>query len=175
MSGSTAFLRAFNVVMDAEGGLSMDEDDPGNWTGGKKDKGELLGTKYGISAAQYPQLDIPGLRREDALNIYWRDYWQPNQCELMPQPLGTMFFDACVNQGSQQATIALQRALRVKADGILGPVTIAASRAADPYHVCADFLTERAWQYTGTKNFQKFGKGWLRRLFDLYRDSGGIR
>jgi hypothetical protein len=36
----------------------MDERDPGNWTGGAIGKGELRGTKWGISAQTYPQIDI---------------------------------------------------------------------------------------------------------------------
>lgn len=57
----TDFDRAFANVIDAEKGLSMDPNDPGNWTGGAKGKGELNGTRYGISAMSYPKEDIARL------------------------------------------------------------------------------------------------------------------
>lgn len=169
------FLKGYNLVIRAEGGYSDDPDDPGNWTGGKKGEGELVGTKYGISAAQYPTVDIKGLRLTDAQEIYWRDYWHANGCEEMPLRIAIAYFDACVNQGPELATIALQRALGVKADGKRGPITMSAARGADQYHVAWKVLSERAWQYTGTKNFKKYGRGWFNRLFELSRDLEGIK
>lgn len=174
---SVNFDRAFNIVLASEGELSLDPDDPGNWTKGAKGKGELVGTKYGISAAQYPQIDIQGLTREGAKNIYWRDYWKPNYCDDFPVQLAIAYFDACVNQGPAQATIALQRALGgdLKADGKMGPLTRAAARGCDQYEVVPRFLAERAWIYSGTKNFQKYGRGWFNRLFHVGRDVHGMR
>lgn len=174
MTHSLNFILCVNKVLESEGGYSDDPDDPGNWTGGKKDKGELVGTKFGISAAQYPQLDIKGLKVTDAQNIYWRDYWVPNGCEEMPLRIACVYFDALVNQGQEVATVALQRALGVKADGVRGPITMAAARGADQHHVAWQVLSERAYQYTGTKGFQKYGRGWLNRLFNLSRDIANL-
>jgi len=55
------FDQAFALVVGIEGGFSTDQNDPGNWTSGKVCIGEFKGTKYGISAASYPHLDIPNL------------------------------------------------------------------------------------------------------------------
>ena len=41
---------ALDETWGHEGGLSLDPNDRGNWTGGKKGSGELRGTKYGIAA-----------------------------------------------------------------------------------------------------------------------------
>ena len=71
------FDRAFEETISLEGGFSRDPDDNGNWTGGRKGLGELKGTKYGISAAQYPSLDIENLTPHGAKEIYRRDYWNP--------------------------------------------------------------------------------------------------
>lgn len=158
------FIRAANLVMRFEGGFSLDADDPGNWTGGAKGKGELVGTKFGISAAQYPATDIAGMTHEQARNIYWRDYWVVNRCDVMPPKIAMLYFDGCVNQGPDIATRALQRALGVKVDGVLGPITLAAARSADQDELAPRFAAERAWAYSGTKNFQKYGKGWFNRL-----------
>lgn len=160
------FQKAINFVMSEriEGGLSLDPDDPGNWTGGEVGKGELLGTKYGISAAQYPLIDIRGLNREKAEGIYYRDYWQPAKCELMPAKLALVFFDFYVNTKPEIAIKCLQRALDVKADGIIGPITLAKARSMDPWLSVPLFCAERAYTYTGIKGFQKYGRGWLRRV-----------
>ena len=71
------FDRAFEETIGLEGGFSRDPDDNGNWTGGRKGLGKLKGTKYGISAAQYPSLDIESLTLHGAKEICRRDYWSP--------------------------------------------------------------------------------------------------
>lgn len=172
---SLKFLFAINLVLSAEGELSVDPEDDGNWTGGAQGKGELVGTKYGISAAQYPSIDIRGLNRAQAVQIYWRDYWIPNRCEDMPIRTAAAYFDACVNQGPNLAAVALQRALGVKADGVVGPITLAAARSSEDTELVWRVLAERAWQYTGTKNFKRFGRGWINRLFEICKAIGDLR
>lgn len=167
------FKRAVNIVLKHEGGYSDDANDPGNWTGGKVNDGELVGTKYGISAASYPHMDIKNLNPEKAKALYWRDYWVANKCDQLPPAVAVVYFDACVNQGPRLAAVALQRALGVKADGIVGPVTIAAARVRDQYELVGQMVSERAWQYSATKNFQRFGKGWFNRLGDVAREAFG--
>jgi hypothetical protein len=54
VSDTALWRAAISTLHKVEGGLSMDERDPGNWTGGAIGKGELRGTKYGISAQTYP-------------------------------------------------------------------------------------------------------------------------
>ena len=52
------FCAAVQVIIMHEGGWQHDPRDRGNWTGGEVGRGECKGTKYGISAASYPALDI---------------------------------------------------------------------------------------------------------------------
>jgi lysozyme family protein len=44
------FDAAFIRLIDHEGAYSADPRDPGNWTGGRVNAGQLKGTKYGIAA-----------------------------------------------------------------------------------------------------------------------------
>ena len=67
------FDLAFTRLIGNEGVLSMDPKDSGNWTGGKIGLGKLKGSKYGISAASYPMVDIANLTLEGAKAIYLRD------------------------------------------------------------------------------------------------------
>ena len=57
----SVFDNAFRAVIGVEGGYTANPLDPGNWTGGKCRIGQCNGTKYGISAASYPSLNIAGL------------------------------------------------------------------------------------------------------------------
>jgi len=86
-------------VIDFEGGHSLNPNDRGNWTGGKVGSGILRGTKYGISAASYPDLDIANLTIPDAKGIYYRDYWLEGECNLMPGAMAALHFDAIVQHG----------------------------------------------------------------------------
>jgi lysozyme family protein len=149
-----SFDRAIPLVLRFEGGYVNDPRDPG---------GE---TNYGISKRAYPNLDIRNLTVAQASAIYRRDYWTPLRCDDLPWPLSLAVFDAAVNQGTQPAAVMLQRVLGVAQDGRLGPVTLRAAARAGP-DACANYLAERAMRYFGTRNFDRFGRGWLRRIFHL--------
>ena len=71
------FARAFGKVVHHEGGLSLDPNDRGNWTSGKIGRGQLRGTKYGVSAMSYPDRDIANLTLDDVQAIYAAAVWTP--------------------------------------------------------------------------------------------------
>jgi len=148
------FDRAFYLLMESDGGYSEDPLDPG---------GE---TNFGISKRAYPKEDIQFLTMERAKEIYKRDYWDAIRADELPYPINILIFDAAVNQGKKAAVRMPQEALKIKQDGVIGQQTIkAAVEASDA--VCADFLAIRAVRYAGTYKFQRFGRGWMRRLFIL--------
>ena len=152
----TDFDKAFNIVIGHEGGYVNDPRDPG---------GE---TKFGISKRAYPEVDIAGLTLEDAKRIYHADYWEPCRCDEYTWPLSLYVFDGAVNQGVVATRKMLQSALGVKADGILGKNTMAAARDASEWHVNR-FMAKRALRYFGTRNFDRFGEGWLIRTYGVAR------
>lgn len=102
-------------------------------------------TKYGISKRAYPGLDIASLTIEQARDIYHLDYWLPAGCESLDQAKALIVFDAAVNQGVSFAKTLVS----------LSPTAA---------------LTVRALRYTQTKNFDRYGKGWLNRLFHLAQE-----
>jgi lysozyme family protein len=75
-------------------------------------------------------------------------------------------FDAAVNQGVEPAIMMLQKTLKIAQDGILGVVTLKAAQDARDQAVSM-YLADRALRYIGTRNFDQYGRGWLRRLFVL--------
>lgn len=156
------FDRIMDFILDEEDGYQVDPEDNGNWTGGKKGLGELKGTKFGISAASYPRLDIKNLSEQDALEIYRDDYWEPICGDSLPEGIDLMVMDCAVNQGVMVAKRALQEACGVKMDGIIGPVTL---RAALGGNVLSTLGKVRAMRYVGNIKFNRYGDGWMIRLF----------
>ncbi len=153
MDLQVSFNRAFEIVIGIEGGYSNDPKDRG---------GE---TKYGISKRAYPYLDIPSLTLDDAKRIYRRDYWEFVAGDALPWPLNCFVFDAAVNQGVSPAIRLLQTALGVDDDGVIGPQTISAVGKFPLSEVCALYLALRGMRYSSTAAFERYGKGWLKRLF----------
>lgn len=154
---------AFPWLHDREGGLSMDPKDKGNWTGGEVGVGELRGTKYGVSAAQFPTLDIVNLTLDQAQGIAKTQYWDPWYGDQVPPMVALCVFDFAYNAGVHEAIIVLQRALGVEEDGNCGPVTRAAAHCRDPRLIVNDFTVERIHAYTQMPTFPTYGKQWIAR------------
>lgn len=157
----STFDVAFSRTLGHEGVYSTDRADPGNYT----PSGEFLGTKYGISARAYPGLDIERLTLAEAKDIYRRDYWDALRLDEMPPRLAIATFDAAVNSGRRPAAMWLQRALDINADGIVGPVTLAAANnARDVSAVLARMLGWRLSHMTDLAIWPSQGRGWARRI-----------
>lgn len=149
------FDRAVDIVLDLEGGEREVVD-----TGGF--------TKWGISQRAYPSLDIAALTRQDAIDIYERDYWNASGADRLPWPLSLCVFDAAVNQGVDPAIRMLQKALGgLRIDGIIGRKTFARVAATPPEEAVALYMAQRALRYVGTRAFDRYGRGWFARLFRI--------
>ncbi|NJM13355.1 MAG: hypothetical protein HC889_17110 [Synechococcaceae cyanobacterium SM1_2_3] len=148
------FDRCLQLILDEEGGISNHRQDPGGLT------------KFGISRRSYPNLDINSLTLQQASEIYHRDYWTPIKGDLLPPGLDLMMFDGAVNQGTHTAIVLLQKALDIKADGIIGEVTLSRASREMPT-LLITFAAERALRYEFNRNEETFGRGWYRRLFRI--------
>lgn len=128
MISEEVWEESIKAVLQYEGGFQAAPEDSGNWTGGKQGEGELKGTNFGISARAYPNFDIKNLTVEEAKEIYRKDYWEACRCQELPAQLAVIMMDCAVHQGPGEAKKLLQRALKVKDDGVLGPVTMKAAQ-----------------------------------------------
>lgn len=169
---SSNFQDAFVIVVGEEGGYTDDPRDTGNWTGGKRGEGELRGTKFGISARQYPTLDIRNLSLEQAFSIYYSDYWMPIKGEDLPRAWAICAFDCAVNQGVDVAILLMQDALGVTPDLNIGTRTLQAAIKADDRHL-ARFMMKRALRYMRHPNFDTWKAGWFTRLFVVTLGAAG--
>jgi len=158
------FLRAVEFVLAHEGGYVNDPADPG---------GE---TKWGISRRSYPELDIANLTREDAIAIYYRDFYvKYGYDRLRDEAVATKVFDMAVNMGPATAHRLLQEALvflgyDIAVDGILGPQTIGATNRADPRRLLQVLRWKAAERYfrlvEQRPQLRAFLLGWLRRAYN---------
>ena len=136
VSTDPVFEYAVGLVLESEGGLNLNPQDRGNY----RPDGVLVGTKYGISAASYPQLDIPALTWDEAKAIYRRDFW-----ETLPPGLDVsaciVAFDIAVNNGPG----------RLKRWVLEGNNT------------AVKLIARRLEHYTELDDWPTWGKGWVRR------------
>lgn len=147
------FQEAVEFILKHEGGLSDDAQDSGGLT------------KFGISQKSYPDLDIRSITREQAIAIYKKDYWDKCRCSELPHGIDLLVMDSAVNQGPTAAIRMLQKAVRVTADGVIGPTTIKVTTAAGRDGVIA-YAGRRMYQYGLHPKFSHFGPGWSQRLME---------
>lgn len=103
-------------------------------------------TKYGISKRSHPNEDIANLTLERAQQIYQQEYWNPLNCDGMSWELALITFDCCVNQGIG----TVHSIQRVTQDA-------------------TQFQAERGMHYAALPTFETFGRGWMRRLFQIFK------
>ena len=150
----TGFDKSFERLIDHEGGYVNHPNDPG---------GE---TKWGISKRSYPHLDIANLTREDAKEIYRRDFWVAGHMHKFHPAVAFQVFDAAVNHGIGNAIRILQRALDVADDGHIGPITMKAAEKIGVNDQLLRFVAYRIKFWTKLSTWNSFGRGWANRAAD---------
>lgn len=149
-------MRCVEVVLRMEGGYCWHENDPG---------GE---TNMGICKKYYPDLDIKNLTRNQAIEIYFRDYWKPmNLRNIYDENLILQIFDMGVNAGIRRAIKIIQRIVDVAADGIIGPITEAAINIREDDLEDLYKQERRKYYFSLARRkpeLQVFLKGWLNRI-----------
>lgn len=149
------FETAVNFILQFEGGYVNNPKDPG---------GE---TNFGLSKRAFPNLDIKGLSREQAVAVYRREYWDKGKVEALPEALRLAVFDACVHAGPVAATKMLQKVLGVATDGKLGPETLKKVQEKPAKETLVDFLALRLNNLQGLEHYDTFANGWEKRLFKV--------
>jgi len=141
---------AFERLIGHEKGYVNDPEDPG---------GE---TNWGISKRTYPHLDIKNLTREQAKEIYRKDFW--DKLGGAHPAIKFQVFDFAVNSGIFTAIRKLQQAIGVADDGHWGPVSAERMAAMNLNDVLMQFIAARITFMTNLSTWDRFGKGWARRM-----------
>lgn len=121
-------------------------------------------TKWGICQRQYPDLDIKSLTVADAEVIYRRDYLAPLHADRYEDGVAYQLLDFAIHSGPITAIMQLQEAIGVKADGRVGPLTIAALAARSEAQLLMLLIGERLDYLTSLNNWQENSRGWTRRM-----------
>jgi lysozyme family protein len=165
------------MASQESGELSRDPDDRGNWTSGICGVGELRGSRFGISAAAFPQIDISSVTYDQAESICLEHYFLNSllRCDLLPFPIGALLCDAAWGSGPKEPAMALQAAVGANQDGDIGNMTRAAVSAAVArkpdytmssglQQLVAEFAAERIIFESRINTWAKYEGGWVRRI-----------
>ena len=141
-------------------------------------------TKWGISKAQYPDLNIECLTKDEAINIYIKDYWVEFKLIYFPEYLRSQVFDMFVNHSPSAVIKIIQRAcnkmnfaIELLVDGIWGKHTLTAIlttalHARPKYTFQNAIVDERRLYYKYLTKIRPenkaFIRGWYRRA-EKYR------
>lgn len=163
-----SYLAALEIVLGTEGGFSDHPADRGR------------STMMGVTQSTYNRWrdkqrqahrPVKEIEHEELVSLYHTEYWLPVCGDDLPRAVAVAVFDCSVNSGPTQAIKLLQRALRVKQDGIFGPMTQNAARNAAPQKLLFDFGNERSDFIsdiiTADQSQLVFLKGWIRRIRQL--------
>jgi lysozyme family protein len=157
---STNFSRCLDAVLREEGGYTNDPNDPGG------------PTNFGITIKDLEEWrgkpvtadDVKNMSKNEAQEIYRSMYWNPMQCDDLPNGIDMEVFDFGVNAGIREAVKTLQSVVGVTADGSVGPITLSAAKAANRQTTIQSYSERRLNYYRSlTAEWSHFGTGWTNR------------
>jgi lysozyme family protein len=155
MRDTDLFLRCVGIILKNEGGYVNHPHDEG---------GE---TNFGICKRNHPDLDIKNMTREEAIEIYRKEYWDKMNLDgIKNANLALHVFDMGVNAGCKRAIKILQAIVGASVDGIIGPETIKLVNDCNR-DVVSLYVAERKKLYfslaRNNPDMQVFLAGWLNR------------
>jgi lysozyme family protein len=157
------FQKALAYVLEDEGGNSDDPEDHGGRTsrGITQREYDAWCQLHGDQGLQ--QGDVWNAANAEIATIYRNHYWLP-WCDALPAGLDYSYFDMAVNAGPHRATVLLQRAIGIAADGVFGPITLLSATRASPKLLLPRFCSERVSFYKSLRQ-PRFLRGWLNRAY----------
>ncbi len=150
------FDLAFERLIGHEGGYSNNPADPGGET--------MFGITKVVAVADGYTGPMSQLKLTQAKDIARRQYWNKVSADKLPPAMAYQVFDAAYNHGVGRAVRLLQAAVGVKADGIIGPMTLAALAELDASKAVMLFCAQRLQFYTELGTWPSFSRGWSRRV-----------
>lgn len=159
----------FNMLIAHEGGFTDDQRDSGNRKG--DGHGNTGSTMLGVTAynwSKYTGKPAPAevmkqLTVDDVAPLYKTNYWDAIKADDLPSGVDVSCADLCVNAGPRRAAKVLQKSVGAKADGKIGPQTMAAVSLQTAPEILQNYYDERERFYRSLKDYKVFGKGWSRR------------
>lgn len=157
------FQKALDAVLHHEGGYTNHPRDPGGMTNlgcTKKVWEEWVG--HPVTEATMRAL-TPG----DVAPLFKKKYWDAVRGDELPDGVDYIVFDTAINSGPGRAIKFLQGCVGTEMDGVLGPKTLAAVRAAGHKKLVEDYALRRLSFLQDLPTWGTFGKGWARRVAEV--------
>ena len=157
----TEFDAALSLVLKSEGGKVQNRADPGGRT------------NYGVTQRTYDAWrkakgllprDVWLITQADVTDIYRNAYAAPMRFDELPAGVNYAVFDEVVNEGVNGGITALQRALGIPADGVVGAVTMAAAFRIAPAVLINRLCDQRLGFLRRLRAWLTFGRGWSARV-----------
>lgn len=172
------FKTAIEVTLKAEGGYVNDPDDPGGET--YKGIARKRNSKWPgwididllKSKNNFPKnLDTDTALQTKVYALYEMNYWDKVLGDdIEDQDIAESIFDFAVNAGPRTSAKLAQIAVGAKADGVIGPNTIAMLNADDKRAFLATFALAKIGRYVNIcenrKESRKYFFGWVRRTLE---------
>lgn len=185
LNNKSSFKESQFFVKGVEKGYSSDRKDRGNFVKTKWGK-RFVGTNHGISAPILMEYlgriptedDMRNLTYEQALEIYKKQYWTPQNLSLFNnQSVANLIYDGSVNQGIQ-AMKDIVRAAYIENGIQLGSLEnpfqekwIKMANTLDHQLLFNSIKDGRENRYKESITFKTHGDGWLNRLNSIdYED-----
>lgn len=159
------FEQSLTWLLRHEGGFVDHPEDPGGMT----NKGITAKTyerwlsEVVDNEAEVTEETMRNIPDNHVKQIYREEYWLKISGDNLPSGLDHAVFDWAVNSGPGRSARAIQKIVNVKADGDIGPMTLAAIREFDAASLIDDLYYRRQAFYERLKTFETFGAGWTRR------------
>jgi lysozyme family protein len=154
------FEQCIEWLLAHEGGYVDHPEDPG----GETNLGvtQRVYRRWCMEQDYHPK-DMRDLTPDDVTPIYRANYWQAIAGDELSSGLDWCCFDFAVNAGAARSARSIQTIVKVKADGAIGKITLAAIESHDAASLIDAMHDRRQRFYEKLKGFEHFGKGWTRR------------
>lgn len=138
-------------------------------------------TRFGIGQKANPDVPAgfytapPLIALNMAQQIYKSTYWDRFKGDnLVDDGVASCLLSFSVNDGTSREVKMLQNLLLLTQDGVMGPVTLAATNTAEPSTLAHHLRIAQANWYESIPNNSQFIVGWLKRAALVYPDLGGL-
>lgn len=166
------FLKAMPYIFEHEGGYNDVKGDKGGATNWGISLNFLKSIKKDIDGdGNVDYMDIKKLTKENAMNIYFDNFWR-NLYDKITEKLGIKLFDVAVNAGHNRSSKLLQIALnklgsKLLVDGAIGNTTIGEINKYTESNILKAYCQAQTEFYDSLikadPSQEKFRKGWLKR------------
>lgn len=164
------FKNSLSHVLVHEGGWSDHPKDPG----GATMKGVTLLVYRNNFGENKTKEDLRNISDDELGQIYRSGYWDRCKCDDLPSGVDYAVFDSAVNSGPGRGAKWLQTAVGAKADGGIGPNTLAKVKGHEPAKIVDSICDNRLSFLKSLDNWKTFGRGWQRRVDDLRKTAVGM-